>query len=225
MDTVERPTPVAEATLTEALVVETVRVGELAIAFDSRILRPRPWTVAQSYWAADVLRDAPPGPVLELCAGAGHIGLASLHDNDRRLVAVDIDPVAAAYVRTNAEAAGLSDRVRVRVGDLEEVVRPDERFAVVVADPPWVTSDRVGDFPEDPLLAINGGADGLSLARRCLAVTDRHLALGGTLVLQLGSTTQLEMLAPEVEASRLEVVEVREYGTHGVLVRLDADRP
>lgn len=206
-------------------VLESIRVGELDIAFDSRVLRPRPWTVAQSYWAADVLHDAPPGPVLELCAGAGHIGLASLHDNDRRLVAIDIDPVAAAYARRNAEAAGLADRVRVRVGDLEEMVRPTEQFAVVVADPPWVSTDRVGDFPEDPLLAINGGEDGLSLARRCLAVTDRHLAVGGTLVLQLGSTAQLQALAPEVEASRLEVTEVREYGTHGVLVRLDADRP
>ena len=53
--------------------------GHLPIAFDERVLRPRPWTVAQSRWAAELLHDRPaPSAVLELCAGAGHIGLLAL---------------------------------------------------------------------------------------------------------------------------------------------------
>ncbi len=39
--------------------------GRLRIAFDGRVLRPRPWTTNQSAWAAEILPTAPGGPVLE----------------------------------------------------------------------------------------------------------------------------------------------------------------
>ena len=41
----------------------------LSISYDHHVLEPRPWTEAQSSWAAELLGDAPAGPVLELCAG------------------------------------------------------------------------------------------------------------------------------------------------------------
>ena len=52
---------------------------------------------------------------------------------------------------------------------MDEVLAPDERFALVIADPPWVPRAETGRFPEDPLLAIDGGDDGLDLARACWA--------------------------------------------------------
>jgi methylase of polypeptide subunit release factors len=102
---------------------EDMDFGRLSIAFDDRVLRPRPWTAAQSGWAAEILADAPGGPVLELCSGAGQIGLLAVADTDRRLVCVDLDPVACAYARRNAEAAGMADRVEVRQGAIDTMVR------------------------------------------------------------------------------------------------------
>ncbi|MGA8992804.1 MAG: methyltransferase, partial [Nocardioidaceae bacterium] len=68
---------------------ETMGFGGLAIAFDDRVLRPRPWTLAQSAWAAELAATVPAGPALELCSGAGHIGLAFAATSGRRLVMVD----------------------------------------------------------------------------------------------------------------------------------------
>ena len=89
--------------------------GTLAITFDDRVLRPRKWTAAQSEWAAELMATAPAGPVLELCAGVGHIGLLSVAAADRRLVCVDANPVACDHARANAAAAGMADRVVMRV--------------------------------------------------------------------------------------------------------------
>jgi release factor glutamine methyltransferase len=201
---------------------EHLAFGPLTIAFDERVLRPREWTAAQSARAAELMATAPPGPVLELCSGAGHIGLLAVLVSSRPLVCVDASAVACDYARANAVAAGIADRVEVREGRLETAVRDDELFPVVIADPPWVPAADTGRFPEDPLTAIDGGADGLDVARACLAVVDRHLAPGGSAVLQVGTTAQVDVLAsePSFAEGRLAVVEVRQE-ERGVLVRID----
>lgn len=202
--------------------VETMKFGTLDIAFDRRVLRPRSWTTAQSYWAADLMRSAPDGDVLELCAGAGHIGLLAVAGNQRCLVAVDLDAVAAAFAKDNAAAAGLTSRVEVREGPMDHVLGTDERFAVVIADPPWVGHEETDRFPEDPLLAIDGGEDGLDLARTCVSVIEAHLAPGGSALLQLGSVGQVDRLVEGFDPNTgLRLNETRGYADKGVLVRLD----
>lgn len=200
---------------------ETMDFGGLEIAFDDRVLRPRPWTTAQSRWAGALLREVPEGPVLELCAGAGHIGLLAVADSARDLVCVDLSPVATAYTRANATAAGLGGRVTVREGRIADVLEAGEQFPLVVADPPWVPRAETGRFPEDPTLAIDGGDDGLEVARECLRAIAAHLAPGGSAVLQLGTPDQARVLSAELADTALRPGELREYGGSGVLLRLD----
>lgn len=199
---------------------ESLRFGALDIAFDGRLLRPRTWTTVQSMWAAELLPRVPEGPVLELCAGAGQIGLLAIAAAPRRLVAVDLNPAACAYIEKNAQAAGLENWVEARHGTPEDVLGHDERFSLVIADPPWVPRSEVGRFPEDPLIAIDGGDDGLDVARRCVRAIGAHLLSGGAGVLQVGTAQQVALLAEEVAAARLTLVEQRSF-ERGVLVRLD----
>jgi release factor glutamine methyltransferase len=200
--------------------VRTTVFGGLRIDHDESMLAPREWTLAQAQWAADLLAAAPGGPVLELCAGAGHIGLATIRAVRRPLVAVELNPRACRLLRMNADRAGLGSLVEVREGRVEDALEPDEQFAVVIADPPWVCSAEVSDFPDDPVGTIDGGADGLVVARQCIAVTAAHLRPGGSAVVQVGSPDQAEALREELPG-HLEVVEVRQ-AVRGVLVRLDA---
>lgn len=171
--------------------LRTCRFGPVDITYDGRVLEPRPWTLAQSEWAAKLAVDLRPGPLLELCSGAGHIGLAAAVLADRPLVQVDASEPAVAQARANAAAAGVADRVEVRHGRLEEAVGADERFPLVLADPPYLPRRDVGLFPEDPVSAIDGGDDGLDLVRACLVVAARHLDPGGHLLLQVRGPAQV----------------------------------
>lgn len=202
--------------------VDHLTFGSLQIAFDEQVLRPRGWTAAQSLWAADLLPDLPEGAVLELCAGAGQIGLLAVLDSSRSLVCVDANEVACDFARANAQAAGIAERVEVRTGRLESALDPGERFSLVIADPPWVPRDEISRYPEDPTTAIDGGGDGMEVARACLRVIDAHLEVGGAALLQLGTQAQAAALAHEgpVRRGSLEVVEVRPE-ERGVLVRID----
>jgi release factor glutamine methyltransferase len=190
----------------------------LRIEYDDRVLEPRPWNAEQSRWAAELIRLAPPGPVLELCSGAGHIGLLAVRLAPRRLVCVDADATACEFLRRNAADAGI--RVDVREGRMSEVLGSDEEFAVVIADPPWVSSSDVGRYPADPRAAIDGGEDGLELVRACLDVIERHLVEGGSSVLQVGPG-QVGAVRDLVEERKdLVVRALREY-ERGALVQID----
>jgi methylase of polypeptide subunit release factors len=203
-------------------VPRTAVFGRLQIDYDPRVLRPRTWTTAQSVWAAELLHDAPAGPVLELCAGAGQIGLLALAltGSARDLVLVDRSAAACEFARVNASRARPAGAVDVRRAPLEAALLPGERFAVIIADPPWVPTASIGRFPEDPEPAIDGGPDGLSVAWRCIDVIARHLLPGGSAVVQLGTAAQLDRIAGWLANDPLATLRVagrRSYGQRGVL--------
>ncbi|MBA2463928.1 MAG: methyltransferase domain-containing protein [Nocardioidaceae bacterium] len=202
----------------------TMKIGTLAIAYDDQVLEPRPWTVAQSQWAAELHLSLPDGPLLELCSGVGHIGLVAALLTGRDAVLVDANEVACRFAEANAETAGLRDRVEVRRGDMSSALDPHERFPLVLADPPYIPSSDIGRFPEDPVTAIDGGADGLEVARLCLAVAARHVHPEGVVLLQLRDTEQVDRLydVDEPEHPALHVKEVRTVEGRGALVRLAA---
>jgi methylase of polypeptide subunit release factors len=198
---------------------DEIAFGHLAICYDDRVLRPRAWTAGQSVWAAELARRSPPGPVLELCSGAGQIGLLAIALEPRPLVCVDVNPASAELIRDNAASAGLTHLVDVRTAPMDEALGSGERFAVVIADPPWVPRAAVDGFPEDPRLAIDGGEDGLDLARTCAEVASAHLLPGCSALVQLGTVEQAAELAAGLPDG-LAAGEVRTF-ERGVVLRLD----
>lgn len=179
----------------------SVSFGPLDVVYDERVLAPRAWTLMQSEWAAELADRVPDGAILELCAGAGHIGLAAAASSGRALVQVEVDPFAAQYARLNAARAGLSDMVEVRNAPLTEALRVEERFPLVVADPPYLPTSEVARWPQDPVRAIDGGRDGLDVVRSCLQVCAHHLTPGGVLLLQVAGDAQLAAVDALVAAT------------------------
>ncbi len=196
-----------------------IEMGSCTISFDERVLAPRPWTLLQSRWATELSPLLSAGPILELCAGVGHIGLVAAVECGRRLVQVDIDPVACAFARSNACHAGIEDRVAVRCESLDAAVRPGERFPLILADPPYLPTAQVGDWPSDPVGAIDGGPDGLELARRCAVVVASALDHNGIALLQLAGRRQVDELDQDLPTG-LEIREIREFDPYRAVVLL-----
>ncbi|MCL2541369.1 MAG: class I SAM-dependent methyltransferase [Nocardioidaceae bacterium] len=197
---------------------EPVDFDGIRIAWDDRVLRPRPWTAEQSRWAAELAAYLPEGPILELCAGAGHIGLLAARLSGRRIVQVDRDPVAVEHARANAGAAGIE--TDLRCSSLDTALAPDESFPLVLADPPWLTSEELADFPADPVDAVDGGPDGTALIAECLRVALAHLHPDGHLVLQVGRPAQAAWVAERLRAAYdgWVVADLRDCRPGGVLV-------
>lgn len=194
-----------------------MQFGPVEVTCDARVLTPRSWTLAQAAWGAAVLAGAGAGRVLELGSGTGHIGLAVAAWTGRAIVQVDACPRACELARRNADAAGVETEIRNT--DLMAALDPGERFVLITADPPYIPSLEVGTFPEDPPHSIDGGLDGLDIARQCVLIAERHLEPGGVLILQLWNAQQARTLASEMRsASVLEVEATWQVAEDGALL-------
>lgn len=126
--------------------------------------------------------------VVDLCCGAGALGLAvAALVPGVQVVASDLDPGAVAVARRNLRAVS----ARVVQGDLYDALPTSLRgdVAVVVANVPYVPTDEVASLPaeareHEPLLALDGGPDGLDVARRVVAGAVGWLRPGGHVLVE-----------------------------------------
>jgi release factor glutamine methyltransferase len=188
--------------------IKDAAFGSLTVSFDDRVLEPRPWTTLQSEWAAELSPALSPGPILELCAGAGHIGLLAAALTGRRLVQVEADAVAARFASQNAAAAS-GVTVEVRNTTIAYAVAATERYPLILADPPYIPTGEISAFPDDPRLAIDGGNDGLDVVRQCLRLAHEHLVTEGALLLQVRGSAQADEVGVLIE-QRWPALELRE---------------
>jgi release factor glutamine methyltransferase len=126
--------------------------------------------------------------VVDLCCGSGAVGAAVYAAVPGiRLSASDVEPAAVRCARRNITGA-------VYEGDLYEPL-PDSlrgRVDVLLANAPYVPSEAVDLMPpearlHEPLVALDGGADGLDVLRRVIAGAPDWLAPGGHLLFESGA--------------------------------------
>jgi SAM-dependent methyltransferase len=135
---------------------------------------------SDSRWLARATVRRPVHASLDLCTGSGiHALLAALHSE--RVLAVDINPRAARCAGFNASISG-ADNIEVAIGDLYEPVSAGERFDLITANPPFVSS------PVNEMMFRDGGRSGEAIQERIVRGLPQHLAPGGIaqIVTELG---------------------------------------
>ena len=173
----------------------------------------------------EVMRELCDGDrILDLCTGSGCILLSLLHySNATTGVGTDLSEEAIAAARENAERLGLSDRSEWRTGDLFEAVRPEERFDIIVSNPPYIESGIIAELePEvrihEPRMALDGGDDGLDFYRRIIPEAADHLVTGGMLFLEIGYDQADQVSALMKDAGYYEVRAIKDYGGNDRIV-------
>lgn len=128
--------------------------------------------------------------ILDLGTGTGAIPLALLSQVPQAVaVGADISEGALATARQNAEQLGLADRFTALESDWFSKISGS--FHLIVSNPPYIRSNEIDALqPEvsgfDPLLALDGGDDGLDAYRIIAAGVAAHLEPGGKVALEIG---------------------------------------
>ncbi len=173
----------------------------LRITVAPGVFVPRPRT---EFLVEQAIALARPGDVIvDLCCGAGAIGVAVAAAVDRaELHAADVDPAAVRCARQNVTG-------HVYEGDLYDPLPPGlrGRVAILVANVPYVPTEEIGFLPpearaHEPLVALDGGHDGLDVLRRVAAGAPGWLAPGGHLLIET-SERQAQAAAAVLAANGL----------------------
>lgn len=168
------------------------------------------------------------GRFVDLGCGSGCIGLAILDARpDVAGVAVDLAPEALELTRRNAERLGYSERLRVLRGDmlsaeLWQALRGDypSGLDAVISNPPYIPHGELAELePElahEPVLALDGGADGLEPYRVLLPAARSVLSPGGVMIYEcgVGQAAAISALGAELglSAQILWDIEARDRG-------------
>ncbi len=174
--------------------------------------------------------------ILDLCTGSGCILISLLHySNDCQGVGADISSKALEVARRNGEKLlgrsvcswrqeeGVTEegsvedragRISFVEGDLFEVV--EGKFDMIVSNPPYIPTEVIHTLmPEvrehEPLLALDGGGDGLFFYRRIVEECRGHLLGGGMLFLEIGYDQAEAVRGLMEKAGFLEINVVRDY--------------
>lgn len=197
----------------------------IVLRCEEGVLIPRPETEILVDAALEALdacgSDAP--LALEIGTGTGCIALslASEHEGTR-VIATDLSPTAVKLATRNRDALNLAGAVDVVECDLASAIPAVlmGRFNLLVSNPPYIpTAVLAHEVPaevkdHEPGLALDGGADGLDVFRRILALAPQVLAPAGTLCVELYEGN-VHAAAELVRAQPgWERVEVREDLTH-----------
>ncbi|WP_406449455.1 putative protein N(5)-glutamine methyltransferase [Streptomyces sp. NBC_00876] len=157
----------------------------LRIAVDPGVFVPRRRTEFLIRQAAELAPS--PAVVVDLCCGSGALGAALAAALDGvELHAADVEPAAVRCARRN-----IGDLGRVYEGDLFAPLPGSlrGRVDVLLANVPYVPTGDVALLPaearvHEPLVALDGGGDGLDVMRRVAAGAPRWLAPGGSLLVE-----------------------------------------
>ncbi|MEU9234890.1 putative protein N(5)-glutamine methyltransferase [Streptomyces subrutilus] len=160
------------------------------------------------FLVAQAVALARPGAVvLDLCCGVGALGaaVAARVPGGVELHAADIDPAALAYARRNVAPYGGSVWEGDLYGPLPASLRG--RVDVLVVNAPYVPTEEIGLMPSEardhePLVSLDGGADGLDVHRRVAADALPWLAPGGHLLIET-SARQCPVTASALAAAGL----------------------
>lgn len=206
--------PAAVETRAEALLERRLRgepvaylIGEwefygLSLNISQDVLIPRMDTEVLAARAIELARAAGEGArVLDLCAGSGCVGIAvAVHVPACRVVLADISEGALRLCKQNVRRHSLSTRATCVPADARQA--PSHAlwdFDVIACNPPYIPS---GDLQKldvsvreyEPLLALDGGEDGLDFFRKIASGWKNALRAGGTLLFEVGAGQ-----APDVE--------------------------
>lgn len=152
------------------------------------VLCPRPETEYLVEQVSKLIKENNYNEVLDLCTGSGAIALVIKRDNcSVNVTATDISEKALVVAKQNAEENNL--QVNFVISNLFDKVQGE--FDIIVSNPPYIESDVVKTLdPEvrffEPIIALDGGKDGLDYYRKIVNGCKNHLKIGGILAFEIG---------------------------------------
>lgn len=176
------------------------------IKVDQRVLIPRPETELLVENALKLVNQT--SKVLDLCTGSGAIAIAIKKESDATVYASDVSESALELAKENALIN--SADVNFVSSDLFDNLK-GEKFDLIVTNPPYIKSCDINSLQKEvkefePILALDGGEDGLDYYRKIALECKSFLNEKGVILLEIGYNQGEDVKNLFKEFSSVEII-------------------
>lgn len=169
--------------------------------------------------------------IVELGVGSGCISVSlAKFIPDAQIIGVDISKKALQIAKTNAKSNQVEDRIQWVYGDLLNDYKSGEKADLIVSNPPYITSKDCTELEDDvkdhePMLALDGGEDGLRFYREITRQAKKHLVLGGMLAYEIGYNQSKDVRDIMAENGFVQIEEIKDLaGKDRIVLGILEDR-
>ena len=161
-------------------------------------LIPRPETELLLYKVVNFFKNKKIN-ILDIGTGSGCILLSILKElNLSRGIGIDVSARAIQIAKANSKKLNLSCRSKFKVFDIDEF--NIGKYDLVISNPPYIALKDMKNLSKDiinyePLIALEGGLDGLDLIKKVIYKSIRLLKKNGLLVIEIGNNQYLKVSA------------------------------
>ncbi|MBP3686742.1 MAG: peptide chain release factor N(5)-glutamine methyltransferase [Alphaproteobacteria bacterium] len=156
------------------------------------VLSPRPDTEILVESALELIAKNEVVKILDLGTGSGCILLSLLKENPQAMgTGVDVSAKALEIAKENAKALNLLSQTTFVNKSWTEPDFITETYDIIVSNPPYIPTEEIATLStevkdNDPLSALDGGADGLKCYLEIAEIAPSLLTTGGHILLEIG---------------------------------------
>lgn len=157
---------------------------------DENVLIPRQDTETLVEEVIKIAKKINAKKFLDLCTGSGVIAVSlAKYIEGSEVTAVDISRKALNIAKLNAKNNEVEDRITFIESDLfKNLVK--EKYDIIVSNPPYIKRKVLKkldkEIQKEPMIALDGGYDGLNFYRKIISKADEYLKFHGYLCLEIG---------------------------------------
>jgi len=162
-----------------------------ALRFDvnKKVLTPRMETEILVEHVLKSMKEFKSCKVLDVGTGSGAIAVAIAKNSEADVTAIDISKSALATAELNAKKNDV--KIEFIHSNLFENLKRKRKFDIIVSNPPYIPTDDIKKLDKnvrecDPIIALDGGEDGLDYYRKIVPLATKRLLTGGMLFFEIG---------------------------------------
>ena len=186
----------------------------LSFDVNKKVLTPRMETeilVEQVLKAEKEFTDC---KILDLGTGSGAIAIALACNCGAKITAVDVSKAALTTAESNAKKNGV--KIEFLHSNLFEDLKRKHKFDIIVSNPPYIPTEDIKKLDKnvrecDPILALDGGEDGLDFYRAIITEAPKRLNEGGLLFFEIGKGQAPAVRKLMRENGFVEIKTIKDY--------------
>lgn len=185
----------------------------LSFYVDPSVLIPRQDTETLVETLIERYKQTPFNQIIEIGVGSGCISISlAKFLGDVRITGIDISKEALVIAEKNAKTNQVQERIKWVHGDILTGYTGGRNVDLIVSNPPYISTHEYNALDPDvkerePMLALEGGADGLDFYRKITSQSKEYLTQGGMLAYEIGYN-QGESVVALLEESGFTQIEI-----------------